>query len=178
MKKILKAASILTWFNMIVWSFFVLLLLALFLFSQAMIMLFLFVLLSSIPLNCYAALQLHKSIRRPTVKLSSQTPTGIRFVGFVALFLAITTVINDLTLIGNAREAVKLVKDGMVQVKNAADLSYMTVSFFRIVGIIGTILGLCVGANVLLNFRLLRWYYLVSQSDIRQSDDVRQNDEP
>jgi hypothetical protein len=178
MKKVLKAASILTWFNMIVWSLFVLLLLALFLFSQAMIMLFLFVLLSSIPLNCYAALQLHRSIRQPAVKLSSQTPTGIRFVGFVALFLAITTVINDLTLIGNASEAVRLVKDGMAQVKNAADLSYMTVSFFRIVGIIGTILGLCVGANVLLNFRLLRWYYLVRQSDITPSDDVRQNDEP
>ena len=111
MKNILKIAGILTWFNLILWSAILLLMLFSLFVMQTTAILFFVVLFSAIPLNCYAALQLHRSIRRPDVRLSSQTPTGIRFVGFVALFFAISFVVNGLTLTGNTQEAVKIVKE-------------------------------------------------------------------
>jgi len=177
MKTPLKIASVLTWFNLIVWSCILILLLFSLFVMQTTAILFFVVLFSSIPLNCYAALRLHRSIRKPAVKLSSQTPTGIRFVGFVALFFAISFVVNGFTLAGNTQEAVKVVREGMAQIKNA-DLSYITPSYFRVVGFIAAFLGLCVGINVILNFRLLRWYYLVRQSDVRNNDDISSNDAP
>ena len=166
MKNVLKAASILTWFNLIIWGLFIVLMALTAFAMQAMPLLFVLVLLSAIPLNCYAALRLQKSIRHPGIRLSSQTPTGIRFVGFVALFFAISFVVNGFTLTGNASSAVKLFKEQMTQVKGA-DMSFMTVGYFKGLGVAAVFLGLCVGVNVILNFRLLRWYYLVNQSDAR-----------
>lgn len=42
----------------------------------------------------------------------------------------------------------------------------MTLANLRKIGIGMLVLGLCVGVNVVLNLRLLRWYYLVRQSDV------------
>jgi hypothetical protein len=180
MKTALKIATILTWFNLLFWSGFLLLLALSAIASQQMPLLIGVVLLSCIPLNCYAAALLQKSIRRPGSKLSSQTPTGIRFVGFVAMFFAIMFVVNGLTFAGKASEAVKMFKDGIAQMKDADPryLQFATTSVFRNIGYTIAFLGICVGVNVMLNFRLLRWYFLVNQSDIRPNDDVRPNDEP
>jgi len=164
MKTILRLATILTWFNLLLWGFLIVLLALAALAVHAIPLFIPLVLFSSIPLNCYAALQLQKSIRQPVIRLSSQTPTGIRFVGFVALFFAISFVVNGFTLLSNSQTFVKLFKEQMTQVKEA-DLVFITVANAQRLGVIIIFLGLCIGANVILNFRLLRWYYLVKQSD-------------
>src|ERR1700760_4929347 len=101
MKTSLRLATILTWFNLLLWGPIVLLLALAALVTHYIPILIVPVLFSSIPLNCYAALQLQKSIRRPVIRLSSQTPTGIRFVGFVALFFAINFVMDGFSIVGN-----------------------------------------------------------------------------
>lgn len=164
MKTVLKIATILTWFNGLLWGLLIVMMALTAVAVHAVAILIPLILISAIPLNCYAALQLQKSIRQPAFKLSNQTPTGIRFVGFVALFFAIMFVVNGITLTGNAQAAVQLLKEEMAQVKGA-DLSSITVARIRFFASIAVFLGLCIGVNVLLNFRLLRWYYLVKQSD-------------
>ena len=73
MKTILRVASVLTWFNIIVWGMIVAFgLLGVLLLGQLPYVGG-FVLLSAIPLNCYAALKLHTSVRYPNVPLSHQT---------------------------------------------------------------------------------------------------------
>ncbi|GGB04897.1 hypothetical protein [Puia dinghuensis] len=164
MKTTLRFASILSWFNIIVWGFFAALMLLGSLAVGYIPLMIFAVLFCAIPLNCYAALQLHKSIRRPNIKLSSQTPVGIRFVGFVALFFGIMTITNSIGNIRNPKEMLELSKEAFSQVK-WLNMSTATVSSMRTGGIIGLLLGLAVIVNVVLNLRLLRWYYLVHQSD-------------
>ncbi len=89
MKMVLKIASVLTWFNLIVWGLITCLFLLAVLSSMYLPYLIVPVLMSAIPLNCYAALSLHNSIRRPSLPLSSQAPVGIRFVGFIAFVFGI-----------------------------------------------------------------------------------------
>lgn len=161
MKKILKVASVLTWFNLIFWGFITLCLL---LAATAMgpVVLVGAVLLTAIPLNCYAALQLHKSIRRPAIKLNHQTPVGIRFIGFIALFFGLTTVMEQLGNLQNPGKMLQVVKESFSGMKG---LETVTVDTVRIISVVGLFLGAAVVVNVILNFRLLRWYYLVHQSD-------------
>jgi hypothetical protein len=161
MKGVLKVASILTWFNLIFWGIIILfLLLAAGIIGP--VMLVGAVLLSAIPLNCYAALQLHKSIRRPAIKLSHQTPVGIRFIGFVALFFGLMTVMDSLGNLQNPGRSLQLMKESFSGMKGT---EFMTLNYIRGISVVGLILGLAVVVNVILNFRLLRWYYLVHQSD-------------
>ncbi len=167
MKTILRLATALTWFNLLLWGFLIVLLALAALAVRAIPLFIPLVLFSSIPLNCYAALQLQKSIRQPVIRLSSQTPTGIRFVGFVALFFAISFVVNGFTLLSNAPAFIKIFKEQMTQVKES-DLIFITTANAQRLAVIIIFLGLCVGANVILNFRLLRWYYLVRQSDAEE----------
>lgn len=97
MKLTLKAATVLTWFNLIIWGYFLFNGLLGVLSVGALPILIMIVLLSAIPLNAYAALQLHKSIRHPEIKLSSSTPTGIRFVGIVAFLFAFLLILAGTT---------------------------------------------------------------------------------
>ena len=165
MKNSLKIARILTWFNLIFWGALIVILLLFAFAMQTFPVIVILILLSAVPLNCYASLQLQKSIRYPAIKLSSQTPVGIRFVGFVALFFAISFICNGVVLINNAKEVIKPFREQIGQVKGA-DLSFITETYFRRVGAFVIFVGLCIGVNVVLNFRLLRWYYLVRQSDV------------
>jgi hypothetical protein len=103
MKMTLKVATILTWFNLIFWGFITGLLLLGALSAMFLPGLLIAVLMSAIPLNCYAALKLHKSIRNPLIPLSQQTPMGIRFVGFIALFFGVNSIGDGFALIKNAR---------------------------------------------------------------------------
>jgi hypothetical protein len=128
------------------------------------------VLMSAIPLNCYAALKLHKSIRNPNIPLSQQTPMGLRFVGFIALFFGVNSIGEGFALIKDAREILDFLKD--YYTKQAPEIAQMPafksmgVADVHAAGVICLILGLCLTVNVILNLRLLRWYLLL----LRKSD--------
>jgi hypothetical protein len=165
MKMTLKVATILTWFNLIIWGFITGLLLLGTLSAMFLPGLALAVLISAIPLNGYAALKLQKSIRYPTIPLSQQTPTGIRFVGFIALFVGVNLIGEGFALIKDAKEFLDFLKD--FYNKQAPDIAQMPafksmgVADVRAAGVICLILGLCLAVSVVLNLRLLRWYLLL-----------------
>jgi hypothetical protein len=163
MKNTLKAASILSWFNLIIWgyAFFNGLML---LTTGSVLVTVMIILFSSIPLNAYAALQLHKSIRNPEIKLSSATPTGLRFVGIVALLFACMLVFCGAVFLQNSEEMLRMTKEQYKDVKEVSER--VNVRFIREVGVSLLVLGICIGVNIVLNIRLLRWYYLVRQSDV------------
>ena len=165
MKTQLKVARVLTWWNLIFWGIFVflgllgtLVTLNLASFASAFLM-------SSIPLHAYAALQLYKSIRQPALKLASQTPVGIRFVGFAAQFFGILFFFEGCAMIGSAATLLQPLRDYFGEVKGFHP-SMITLSTIRGGGVIILLLGATVIVNVQLNRRLLRWYYLVHQSDV------------
>jgi hypothetical protein len=164
MKNTLKVANILSWFNLFFWGVPLLINLLKALTSFNPLVLGLLVLFASIPLHSYAALQLHKSIRKPEVKLSHNTPAGIRFVGLIALFFGIIFLLYGIALLRNAPELLSLFKEQMPDYKEFDAM--MTVPNLRRIGAVVLVLGFVTIINVILNLRLLRWYYLVRQSDV------------
>lgn len=163
MNKVLKIATVLTWINMIIWGLLCLNLLFSIIASGASASLIFFVLFSAIVLHSYASFQLQKSLRNPAVPLSSQTSTGIRFIGIVALFLGLLMVFAGIVLLTNASGVLKFLQDYMndAQAKSSPNERTFTwtVSIVRILGLFYLLVGLSVAVNVNLNFRLLRWYY-------------------
>jgi hypothetical protein len=170
MRTTLKVATILTWFNFIFWGLINGLLLLGALSSMFLPWLVIAVLMSAIPLNCYAALKLHKSIRNPGIQLSQQTPMGIRFVGFIALFFGINSIGDGIALMRDPREFLDFLKD--FYTKQAPDIARMPafksmgIADVRAAAIVCLILGLCMAVNVVLNLRLLRWYLLLRKNDV------------
>ena len=169
MKTTLKVATILSWFNLIFWGLINGLLLLGALSAMNMPGLLIAVLMSAIPLNCYAALKLHRSIRNPSIPLNQQTPMGIRFVGFIALFFGVNSIGDGFALIKNPREFLDFLKD--FYTKQAPEIAQMPafksigLADMRTAGVICLILGLCMAVNVVLNLRLLRWYLLLRKND-------------
>ncbi|HXB96390.1 MAG TPA: hypothetical protein VNU70_14560 [Puia sp.] len=163
MKNTLLIARILTWFNLIFWGGFLALSLLGALLLGAIPVVVLAFLLCAIPLHCYAGLLLQRSIRFPNVKLSNQTPVGIRFVGLVALFYGISLLFNCVVILRDPKTVLDLVKEGMPNIKQVTDAQLLV--WIHQFGIAGIVLGLAIVINVVLNTRLLRWYYLVKQSD-------------
>ncbi|HVV05130.1 MAG TPA: hypothetical protein VHC96_12955 [Puia sp.] len=165
MNKILKIATVLTWINMIIWSFFCLNILFSILSSGATAFLILFVFCSAIVLHSYASLQLQKSLKNPAVPLSSQTSTGIRFIGVVALLLGLLFVIAGIIILTNATAVFKFLQDYTKDAQPKApsnEIGFtLTMSSVRIIGLCYLLIGLSVAINVNLNFRLLRWYYFL-----------------
>ena len=174
MKTALTTATILSWFNIIFWgligAFAVIASLAAFnlpVLASA-------VLLSSVPLNSYAALKLQASIRNPKLPLSHQTPVGIRFVGFMALFFGMMWISKGVVLFNNGSETQAAINEQLGQISKLFQQFPSFAEFKNIrepdiahlSGIFSLILGLCVVVNVVLNLRLLRWYYLVRKSDV------------
>ncbi|HTR30555.1 MAG TPA: hypothetical protein VMH27_14885 [Puia sp.] len=167
MKIALKVAAMLSWFNIIFWGMFVALGLLVSLATGQMALLALFVLLSAIPLNCFAALKLHKSIRYSREPLSNQTPVGIRFVGLIALFFGMMDIISGFSTIADPGRIANMMKELAAQMPD--DLrKYYTLSKGAIlfVGSLSVALGLMIAVNVILNIRLLRWYFLVHRNDV------------
>lgn len=169
MKTTLKVATILSWFNLIFWGLINGLLLLGALSTMNMPGLLIAVLMSAIPLNCYAALKLHRSIRNPLIPLNQQTPMGVRFVGFIALFFGVNSIGDGFALIKNPREFLDFLKD--FYTKQAPEIAQMPafksigLADMRTAGVICLILGLCMAVNVVLNLRLLRWYLLLRKND-------------
>ena len=164
MKNTLTIARILTWFNLIFWGGFlvIMLLYALALhFFPALVGIFV---LCAIPLHCYAALQLQRAVRYPGVKLSNHTPVGIRFVGLVALFFGIIATANSFVILRNPNAILAAMKDNMPDPKKFTDAQLS--DSLHLLAIVGIVVGLAVVVNVILNTRLLRRYYLVNRSDI------------
>ena len=174
MKTALTTASILSWFNIIFWGLIDGLLLLSSLTSFNPLILAGTVLMSAVPLNCYAALKLHASIRRPDLPLSHQTPAGIRFVGFIALFFGISWLADGVILLKNGKDIQEAISEQIGELAKLLQQFPQFASFksvhesdvAHISGIMSLFLGLCVVVNVVLNLRLLRWYYLVRKSDV------------
>jgi hypothetical protein len=159
MKTALKTATILSWINLIIGGILVLGgLFSMLMAPNVMLMLISVVLTGSIVLHSYATLQLRKSIINPDIPLSLQTSSGIRLVGFMALFFAMLNIGNAAVIIQNAEEAVKQV-----------ELPFKPEGFnlakaVRIAGVISLIFSIGIVINVMLSFRLLR-RYLISQQE-------------
>ncbi|MBW7889925.1 MAG: hypothetical protein H3C48_02650 [Chitinophagaceae bacterium] len=153
MKTNLKISNILSWINLVIGGILVAGgLLSMLATPNASIILVSVVLTGSIVLHSYAALQLRKSIINPDVPLNKQTPIGIRFIGFLALFFAIMNIGNAVVIIQHAKEVLEQVElpfkpEGM-------DL----VAVIRGVGVFSLLFSLGIAFNVLLNLRLLKWY--------------------
>lgn len=153
MKTVLKVTHILSWINLIIGGLLVTGgLLSMLSTPNASILLVSVVLTGSIVLHSYAALQLRKSIVQPNVPLNKQTPTGIRFIGFMALFFAMLNIGNAVVIIQNAAEVVKQIE--LPFKPEGIDL----VSMIRGVGIFSLLFSIGIAVNVLLNLRLLKWF--------------------
>jgi hypothetical protein len=162
MKTVLKISLALTWFNLVVWGFIVAVGILMSFATGNMYGALVAFLMAATVLHSYASLKLHKSIRHSNIPLSDQTPAGIRFVGFVALFVGIMYVGYGVALWQTPGEFSKMNMAQMPAEYRNIDLTRIV----RVMGVFCIIIGIFVGINVLLNIRLLRWYYLVKQSDI------------
>lgn len=110
------------------------------------------ILTGSIVLHSYAALQLHKSLADPNLPLDSKTPTGIRFIGFIALFFAIMNIFSGFAIIGNTTEIID-------QLQLPAEVQEMvTPTMLKAVAAFILLFSFSVAVNVNLNFALLRNY--------------------
>ncbi|HEY4209477.1 MAG TPA: hypothetical protein VGM31_21780 [Puia sp.] len=160
MNKILKVATVLTWFNIIFWSFVCLIFLLGILTTGATALLIVLVFFSAIVLHSYACFQLQKTLRHPSIPLKNQTSTGIRFIGFVALFLGLMMVIQGIGTMTNASAVLKQWQDLVKEMQASKEMVITpTQSRVRVIGFCSLLVGLFVAVNVNLNFRLLRWYY-------------------
>lgn len=158
MKTILKITNVLSWINLTVGGILVAGgLLSMLSTPNASILLVSVVLTGSIVLHSYAALQLRKSIVHPNIPLNKQTPAGIRFIGFMALFFAMLNIGNAVVIIQNASEVLKQVE--LPFKPEGIDL----VATIRGVGIFSLLFSIGIAVNVLLNIRLLRWYMAKAQ---------------
>ncbi|MFT3701553.1 MAG: hypothetical protein QM802_04250 [Agriterribacter sp.] len=154
MRTTLKVSTVLSWINIFIGSFIAFSCLMGMLLMQNLGIVIFTVLIGGVILHSFATLQLRKSIINPAIPLSSQTPVGIRFIGFIALFFSILGIINAVAAIGSAEEVVKL-----------ADQNYLQkgvnwVAVFRIIGVVFLIFSIGVAMNVFMSTRLLRWYLL------------------
>jgi len=152
MRRALKISAVLTWINLIFWGLACLQCLLLGLTGNPLFLLSGFF-VSAVVLHSYAALRLHKSIRNPAVPLSSQTPTGIRFIGFVSLFISTLFIVFGIAMIKSAHEVMSMLQANP-QFKEISEKQ------LRVSGVEVLVLGLSVAVNVLINLRLLRWYLL------------------
>ena len=168
MKTMLKIASVLTWFNLVFWGALLAFALLVCLVSMQLPLLASAVLMSAIPLNCFAALKLHTSIRHANIPLSHQTPVGIRFVGLMALFFGVTFIYSGVSLLVDPQPGVEIFKQMLTQMPTPPQpgVAAMAKTFILVGAVAWLVLGLLVGVNVVLNLRLLRWYYLVHRSDV------------
>ena len=159
MRRALRISAVLTWINLIFWGLACLQCLLLGLTGNPLFLLSGFF-VSAVVLHSYAALRLHKSIRNPAVPLSSQTPTGIRFIGFVSLFISTLFIVFGIAMIKSAHEVMAMLQANP-QFKDVSEKQ------LRVSGVEVLVLGLSVAVNVLINLRLLRWYYL-SRNNVDQ----------
>ena len=153
MKKIFKISGVLSWINLIIGALLVAGgLIATLVSPSAITVLFSVVLPGSVILHSYAAMQLRKSINYPTVPLSSQTPAGIRVMGYMALFFGVMSISNAMFILQHAPETAKQLK----LPEQAKNLDVVVI--LRASGVFTLLLSISIIANVVFNFRILKWY--------------------
>lgn len=153
MKRAIKVSNILSWINVIIGGILVIGgLFSMMMAPNASLVLVSVVLTGSIVLHSYATLQLRKSILHPEVPLSKQTPIGIRFIGFMALFFAIMNIGNAWVIIQNASEVIK-----QIELPFKPEGINM-VAMLRATGIFSFLFSIGIVINVMLSIRLLKWY--------------------
>lgn len=167
MKNLLRVSAILSWFNLLVSGLFMALAL---LAGSFMVgfgnVLVIVVLMGSITLHSYAALQLRRSLLYPSVPLGRQTGTGIRFMGYIALFLAFMYGSSAFYMLQHSQEFIK-------QVELPAEYKNLNLSgTFKKTGIFMLIFSISVLVNVILNFRLYRLYQIFYM----QKDQTKEED--
>ncbi len=158
MKRLLLLSGILSWFNLIVWGFLVVMGLIMTMVFMNIGMLVVVFIISSIVLHSYAALQLRKSIRDPAIPLGSQTPVGIRLMGAFALFLGILYMGQGWAMLQNSNEIAKSLQDSLMDQFPDKMKNINTRVIAREIGVISLVVGIAATANAILNFRMLRWY--------------------
>ncbi len=160
MKTEIQISTILSWINIIIGGMWVFAGLMAVLMMGNMMLLLPVLLIASIVLHSYATMQLIRAIKNPSVPLGSQTPVGIRMVGFLALFFAVSNIISAVTVWQNAGEFLEKSRETLPeQLKDFDILPYlkgMLVFLF--------VFNLCIALNVLISMRLLRRYQ-VSRSE-------------
>lgn len=164
MKVTRKIGKALAWFNFVYFGMNVIVSFFAVLASGNFGMLAVTVLAAAIPLNSYAALQLHRSIRNPEIKLSHQTPVGIRFVGAFVILIGLFVAGIGLLVILGAKEILQTWKENAVDMPQPFNIK--SAGQLQGLGAIFAFLGLIITVGAVLNMRLLRWYYLVRQSDV------------
>lgn len=163
LKNATLVTGILSWINLIVGIFLVVAGLLSVAMSPALVAgLLSLMLIVAIVLHSYAALQLRRSIQHPEQPLSANTPTGIRFIGFVALFFSIMNIFQATALLSKPELVTDLMNAQMPEQLQGMDLK----AIIRFAGIIMLAFGLSVATNVVLNWNLLKWYQ--SQHDPEQ----------
>jgi len=160
LRKLVRFSNILSWCNLIIAA-----LLILFALVSGLTVLGIvnaltpIVLLGSILLHSYAAIQLSRSLLRPSIPLSRQTPTGIRLLGYISLFFAFLYGASGIAILQNSKELLK-------QVEIPAELKSVNIErIFRVSAIFALIYSIAIIVNVIINFRLLRWFYFLQQPD-------------
>lgn len=152
MKKFTNITGVLSWINLIIGGLITLFGLIQALMGGGIVAILQLLLIGSVVLHSYAALQLRKSIVNPEFPLDSKTPTGIRFIGFLALMLGVGCVFQGVQVIGNTKELIDQVE--LPEMPKEINVEQM----FRGVGYFVLVFGLSVAINVLLNISLLKWY--------------------
>ena len=155
MRTVLKIATVLTWINMVIGGLLTIGGLYVVLMSQNLSMLIGAFLVSSVVLHSFAALQLRRSIVNPSRPLSGQTPTGIRFIGVVALFFGMLYFASGIALLQNPGDFIKMMQSDITE------KMHYTLPQIRVGGLFILLVGFSIALNVMLNFRLLRWYYFM-----------------
>lgn len=153
MKKFTNITGVLSWVNLIIGGLITLFGLIQALMGGGIVAVLQLLLIGSVVLHSYAALQLRKSIINPEFPLDSKTPTGIRFIGFFALMLGVGFVFQGVYAIGNTREMMDLV-EMPEEMKKVVDKEKL----FRGISYFVLFMGLSIVVNVLLNISMLRWY--------------------
>lgn len=166
MRKVLKIASVLSWINLVLWGFFTAVILLASVVAHNFALILGAFLLSVVVLHSYACLQLHKSVRNPAIPLGNQTPVGVRFLGFVALFFGVGDLTQGIALMQNAKEVLDALKSQTESLMKFPAGS-ISIGLIRTIGAASFLVGLSVAVNVFLNLRLLRWFTFMRD---RQSD--------
>ncbi|HTS42931.1 MAG TPA: hypothetical protein VMH01_00940 [Puia sp.] len=153
MKNVVKTTGVLSWINLCVGCLLVFCGVLMGIASGNLLNILIFVLLpSAIILHSYASLQLKKSVMNPDIPLGSQTPIGIRFMGYIMLFFSFFNIYSSVSILLHAQEFVREIKlpPGSPKIN--------LTGVIRAGCTIALLFSVSFAVNAILNLRLLRWY--------------------
>lgn len=144
--------------NLLISGFFVLMLLLTLLFMQALSPVLIFMLLTgAVAIHSILSLSLQQSLANPARPLKSNTPGGIRIMGFMAIFYAVLLITNGIYGLNNTGELLKQAMEQMPKQQNMPDAKslHKVVTGFIIFFILHAI-GVLINCALSFNY-LRRW---------------------